>query len=277
MSNLRCFPFCSGLSLLRHRAELLPEAVQHEARRDLEDVLELSVRGVQSSAFDGAGALRVGPRKHPPRLTLVPRCSPFRCLPRLPRALNSIAQLSSILEQNGQQYENLDQDTSSIASDAISDCILASPLIDIPGSTLGLGSLVEVEVDSEKQLHGVIRWIGQKSNLDGMNGHGGAGDLVVGVELEEPCTDRRLKLNLSDGLYNGQRCFRCPERRAIFVPPKRCTKDRRFPDDPSESRHSSGSVRSGTPSEGRAFGADCPIIEGSIPALSELLKSLKET
>lgn len=196
---------------------------------------------------------------------------PFRSFSRLPRALNSISTFSSVLEQNGQQYENLDQDTSSVASDAISDCILASPLIDIPGSTLGLGSLVEVEVDNDKQLHGVIRWIGQKSGQDGMNGHGSNSDLVIGVELEEPCTDRRLKLNLSDGLYNGQRCFRCPERRAIFVPPKRCTKDRRFPDDPSESRHSSGSVRSNTPSEGRAFGADCPIIEGSIPALSELL------
>lgn len=161
-----------------------------------------------------------------------------------------------------------------MASDAISDCIVPSPLIDIPGSTLGLGSLVEVAVDSDKSLHGVIRWIGQKTNQDGVkmssNGYGGASDLVVGVELDEPCTDRRLKLTFTDGIYNGQRCFRCPERRAIFVAPKRCTKDRRFPDEPSESRNSSGSVRSSTPSEGRAFGGnECPIIEGSIQALSE--------
>lgn len=164
-----------------------------------------------------------------------------------------------------------------MASDAISDCIVPSPLIDIPGSTLGLGSLVEVDVDSEKTLHGVIRWIGQKTNADGgvkmatNNGYGASSsaDLVVGVELDEPCIDRRLKLNLTDGVYNGQRCFRCPERRAVFVAPKRCTKDRRFPDDLADTKSSSGSIRSSTPSEGRAFGADCPIIEGSVPALSE--------
>lgn len=177
--------------------------------------------------------------------------------------------LLGFLEQNG-QYENLDQDTSSVASDAISDCIVPSPLIDIPGSTLGLGSLVEVDVDSEKTLHGVIRWIGQKTNqeLGASSLMKSTMELVVGVELDEP-VDRRLKLNLSDGVYNGQRCFRCPDKRAIFVAPKRCTKDRRFPDDPSESK-ASGSVRSNESSDGRAFGgADCPIIEGSVPALSK--------
>lgn len=176
-------------------------------------------------------------------------------------------------EQNG-QYDHLDQDTSSVASDAISDCIVPSPLIDIPGSTLGLGSLVEVDVDGERTLHGVIRWIGQKTNQDGgvkmaTNGTSSSADLVVGVELDEPCIDRRLKLNLTDGQFNGQRCFRCPERRAVFVAPKRCTKDRRFHDDLTDTKSSSGSIRSTTPSEGRAFGADCPIIEGSVPALSE--------
>lgn len=180
-----------------------------------------------------------------------------------------------ILELNG-QYENLDQDTSSVASDAFSDCIVPSPLIDIPGSTLGLGSLVEVDIENEKTLHGVIRWIGQKTNQEAVKmlpnayGSSSAMELVVGVELDEPCTDRRLKLNLTDGVYNGQRCFRCPERRAVFVAPKRCTKDRRFPDDPSEMKAgSSGSLRSNTPSEGRAFGADCPRVEGSVPALSK--------
>jgi hypothetical protein len=189
------------------------------------------------------------------------------------RLMTNSLLLFPLPEPNG-QYDNFDQDTSSVASEALSDCIVPSPLIDIPGSTLGLGSLVEVDVDAEKTLHGVIRWIGQKTTPDGLkmanNGYGDAGELVVGVELDEPCIDRRLKLNLTDGVYNGQRCFRCPERRAIFVAPKRCTKDRRFPDDIADTKSSSGSIRSTTPSEGRAFGADCPIIEGSVPALSEL-------
>lgn len=179
-----------------------------------------------------------------------------------------------IAEQNG-QYDHLDQDTSSVASDAFSDCIVPSPLIDIPGSTLGLGSLVEVDVDGDKTLHGVIRWIGQKTTPEGVKmatngyGEGNPADLVIGVELDEPCIDRRLKLNLTDGVYNGQRYFRCPERRAVFVAPKRCTKDRRFPDDLADTKSSSGSIRSSTQSEGRAFGADCPIIEGSVQALSK--------
>lgn len=121
---------------------------------------------------------------------------------------------------------------------------------------LGLGSLVEVDVEVDT-VFGVIRWIGHKSASNQ--------ELVVGVELEVPWTDRRLKLNLSDGVYNGKRYFRCPERRAIFVSPKSCTKDKRFLDDPE----SQASIRSSTPSEGKAFGADCPIIEGSVPALSK--------
>lgn len=90
-------------------------------------------------------------------------------------------------------------------------------------------------------------------------------ELVVGVELDEPCVERGIRL--TDGVYNGQRCFLCPDRRAIFVSPKQCTKDRRFLDDvPSKS----STIRSSTPSDGKAFGADCPIIEGSVPALSKL-------
>jgi hypothetical protein len=142
-------------------------------------------------------------------------------------------------------------------------------LFEIPNSVLGLGSLVEVAIESGKNLHGVIRWIGQKhqDELKMSNGYA-SNELVVGVELDEPCNERGLRL--TDGMYNGQRCFRCPDRRAVFVSPKQCTKDRRFHDDtPSKSP----TVRSNTPSDGKAFGADCPIIEGSVPALSELNKN----
>lgn len=169
------------------------------------------------------------------------------------------------LEHNGNnQFELLDQDSVSSA-DQISDCLVPSPLIDIPGSDLGLGSLVEVAIESGKNLHGVIRWIGQKhqDELKMSNGYAG-NELVVGVELDEPCNERGLRL--TDGSYYGQRCFRCPERRAIFVSPKQCTKDRRFHE---ETPSKSPTVRSNTPSDGKAFGADCPIIEGSVPALSE--------
>lgn len=179
-------------------------------------------------------------------------------------------------KQNG-QYENLDQDSVS-SSDQISDCIVPSPLIDIPGTALELGSLVEVSLENgSKNLHGVIRWIGQKHPdydfLKMPNGYNGnnntannnnSNELVVGVELDDLCNERG-GLRLTDGVYNGQRCFRCPDRRAIFVSPKQCTKDRRFIDDVGSK---SSSLRSSTPSDGKAFGAtECPIIEGAIPAL----------
>lgn len=169
-----------------------------------------------------------------------------------------------LLEQNGNQFDLLDQDSVSSA-DQISDCIVPSPLIDIPGSTLGLGSLVEVTIDVGKNLYGVIRWIGQKhqENLKMPNNYA-TNELVVGVELDEPCSERGLRL--SDGVYKGQRFFRCPDQRAIFVSPKQCTKDRRFHDDIASK---SPTIRSNTPSDGKAFGADCPIIEGSVSALSE--------
>lgn len=182
-----------------------------------------------------------------------------------------------ILESNG-QYDNFDQDSVS-SVDQISDCIVPSPLFDIPGSSLEIGSVVEVAIDGgSKSLHGVIRWIGHKYQDDLLkmsNGYNStninnSSELVVGVELDEPCNERGLRL--SDGIYQGQRCFRCPDRRAIFVSPKQCTKDRRFLEEPGTSK---SSIRSSTPSDGKAFGAECPIIEGSVNALSEYAQLLQ--
>ena len=187
-----------------------------------------------------------------------------------------MSRLSLFLEQNG-QYDNFDQDSVSSA-DQISDCIVPSPLFDIPNSSLEIGSVVEVAIEAGKNLHGVIRWIGHKYQEDALkmsngynsnNNNNNSSELVVGVELDESCNERGLRL--TDGIYNGQRCFRCPDRRAIFVSPKHCTKDRRFLD---EGTSKSSTIRSNTPSDGKAFGADCPIIEGSVSALSKFFHSL---
>ncbi|XP_070500451.1 uncharacterized protein CYLD [Chironomus tepperi] len=170
-------------------------------------------------------------------------------------------------KQNG-QYDNFDQDSVS-SVDQISDCIVPSPLFDIPNSSLEIGTVVEVAIEGGKNLHGVIRWIGHKYQEDalkmsnGYNNNNNSSELVVGVELDEPCNERGLRL--TDGIYNGQRCFRCPDRRAIFVSPKQCTKDRRFLE---EGTSKASTIRSNTPSDGKAFGADCPIIEGSVSALT---------
>jgi len=136
---------------------------------------------------------------------------------------------------------------------------------------LEIGTVVEVAIEGGKNLHGVIRWIGHKYQEDALkmsngynNNNNNSSELVVGVELDEPCNERGLRL--TDGIYNGQRCFRCPDRRAIFVSPKQCTKDRRFIE---EGTSKTSTIRSNTPSDGKAFGADCPIIEGSIEALSK--------
>ena len=158
-------------------------------------------------------------------------------------------------------------------SDDLAD-IVPSPYLEIPESSLGLGSVVEVHTDHSKKLHGVIRWIGKvEENASKMpNGYNGNPELVVGVELDYGINDRSLRL--SDGVYNGQRCFRCPDKRAIFVSPQQCTKDRRFHDLDMPSSSRASTIRSNSSSDAKnAFGAkDCPIIEGSVPALSKLLE-----
>lgn len=155
-------------------------------------------------------------------------------------------------------------------SDDLAD-IVPSPYLEIPESSLGLGSVVEVHTDNSKKLHGVIRWIGKvEENASKMpNGYNGNPDLVVGVELDDVINDRSLRLN--DGVYNNQRCFRCPDKRAIFVSPQQCTNDRRFHDLDMPSSSRASTIRSNSSNDAKNVfgGTDCPSIEGSVPALSE--------
>lgn len=83
-----------------------------------------------------------------------------------------------------------------------------------------VGSLVEVLNDvADFPLYGVIRWMGCEV---------GTNFILVGVELEEE--HRKLPLTLTDGTHNGERLFRCPENRALFVPLDQCHPDIRFQD-----------------------------------------------
>ncbi|XP_055387038.1 uncharacterized protein LOC129615702 [Condylostylus longicornis] len=93
-----------------------------------------------------------------------------------------------------------------------------SPLSEIPDDTgLGVGSMVEVSTDVCEDLYGVIKWIGVPQ---------GSKNVMVGVELEDDPGERPL--NLTDGVHNGVRYFKCPEGRAIFIHPSQCSIDRRF-------------------------------------------------
>lgn len=91
-----------------------------------------------------------------------------------------------------------------------------------PGTTndLVIGSLVEVSNDvSNHPLYGVVRWMGVEN---------GTNFILVGIELEEE--QSHLPLTLTDGTHNGERLFRCGEKRALFVPLDQCQKDSRFQD-----------------------------------------------
>ncbi|XP_063700280.1 uncharacterized protein LOC134830659 [Culicoides brevitarsis] len=130
---------------------------------------------------------------------------------------------------------------------------IPTPLNEIPGTSLGVGSMVEVSTDISENLYGVIRWIGSTQN-------GNNNRIIVGVELEEEQNDRPLLL--TDGIYNGIRLFRCPPNRALFVHPSQCSKDRRFVEEAKSSR--SSQILDGK----KMFGqVDCPIVEGSVPPL----------
>ncbi|EDV98882.1 GH13356 [Drosophila grimshawi] len=127
-------------------------------------------------------------------------------------------------------------------------------LHEIPGTKLTIGSLVEVS-DSGicADLYGVIRWIGIAPDLP---------HILVGIEVED---DPNLKnLTTSDGTYNGVRLFQCREGGAIFVPPNKCTNDRRFVE--TEGNHSVSVISTDT--NAVKFGhVDCPPVLGAVAPL----------
>lgn len=91
-----------------------------------------------------------------------------------------------------------------------------------PGTTndFVIGSLVEVMNDvSDHPLYGVVKWMGVENATN---------YILVGIELEEE--QSHLPLNLTDGTHNGERFFKCAEKRALFVPLEQCHKDSRFQD-----------------------------------------------
>ncbi|KAM4612107.1 ubiquitin carboxyl-terminal hydrolase CYLD isoform 1-T3 [Polymixia lowei] len=76
---------------------------------------------------------------------------------------------------------------------------------------LEVGSMVEV---NDPPLFGVIRWIGRIS---------GVPELVAGIELDQELTAG------TDGSYLGERHFRCPANKGLFVKLRNCRRDSRFP------------------------------------------------
>ncbi|CAJ1085889.1 ubiquitin carboxyl-terminal hydrolase CYLD [Xyrichtys novacula] len=76
---------------------------------------------------------------------------------------------------------------------------------------LEVGSMVEV---NDPPLFGVIRWIGR---INGVN------EAVAGIEL-----DQELSAG-TDGSYLGERHFRCPANKGLFVKLRNCRRDSRFP------------------------------------------------
>ncbi|XP_061921844.1 ubiquitin carboxyl-terminal hydrolase CYLD [Entelurus aequoreus] len=79
------------------------------------------------------------------------------------------------------------------------------------GETLEVGSMVEV---NDPPLYGVIRWIGN------FNGYP---EVVAGIELDQEMAAE------TDGSYLGERYFRCPPNKGLFVKLSNCRRDSRFP------------------------------------------------
>ncbi|XP_031440934.1 ubiquitin carboxyl-terminal hydrolase CYLD isoform X2 [Clupea harengus] len=79
------------------------------------------------------------------------------------------------------------------------------------GMELEVGSMVEV---NEPPQYGVIRWIGRIGSIP---------ELVAGVELDQEITAG------TDGSYLGERYFRCPSNKGLFVKLRSCRRDSRFP------------------------------------------------
>ncbi|XP_061593261.1 ubiquitin carboxyl-terminal hydrolase CYLD-like [Cololabis saira] len=92
------------------------------------------------------------------------------------------------------------------------------PLEPDPGLLMGLNSMVEVSL-SVPNSYGIIRWMGTLPERE---------ETMVGLELED-------NNGVSDGTFKGQRFFRCPPKRALFVKLSSCRPDSRFQNpDPSQ-------------------------------------------
>ncbi|XP_075884086.1 ubiquitin carboxyl-terminal hydrolase CYLD isoform X2 [Nelusetta ayraudi] len=76
---------------------------------------------------------------------------------------------------------------------------------------LEVGSMVEV---NDPPLFGVIQWIGSI---------GGISEQVAGIELDQEISAG------TDGSYLGERHFRCPANKGLFVKLRNCRRDSRFP------------------------------------------------
>lgn len=85
---------------------------------------------------------------------------------------------------------------------------------------------------------------------------------MIGVELEDDQENKLL--TLTDGINNGIRLFKCHARRALFVSPSQCSKDRRFQDEAGPSHRAKVQ-------ETKTFGSmECPVVHGSIAPLKIL-------
>ncbi|XP_037957203.1 uncharacterized protein LOC119687095 isoform X2 [Teleopsis dalmanni] len=135
------------------------------------------------------------------------------------------------------------------------ESIKPSPLQEIPDTGLVIGSMVEVSVLNNKNLHGVIQWIGVPS---------GDNSIMVGVELEDEAVDKELCP--SNGSYLGVPLFKCPEGRAIFVAPNQCKSDRRFTDMEGAVGGKLNVINN--QQDTKLFGqVECPSVPGAVPPL----------
>ncbi|XP_023700497.2 ubiquitin carboxyl-terminal hydrolase CYLD isoform X1 [Paramormyrops kingsleyae] len=76
---------------------------------------------------------------------------------------------------------------------------------------ISLNSMVQVEMNGRK-VYGTVRWIGKLPDKEG---------IMAGLEMEED-------LGVSDGTFKGQRFFRCPAKRGLFIRLSSCQPDTRF-------------------------------------------------
>ncbi|XP_032079128.1 ubiquitin carboxyl-terminal hydrolase CYLD-like [Thamnophis elegans] len=79
--------------------------------------------------------------------------------------------------------------------------------------SLGVNSMVQINLDKGRAVTGTIRWIGSLPNTPRR---------VAGIELDEENN------GLSDGEFQGVRYFSCPPHRALFVRLESCQPDSRF-------------------------------------------------
>uniref|UniRef100_A0A665V8X1 ubiquitinyl hydrolase 1 n=1 Tax=Echeneis naucrates TaxID=173247 RepID=A0A665V8X1_ECHNA len=147
-------------------------------------------------------------KSHPPKVALIPPPKQVPKAPPLPPPKPTQKPLPALPQP--QHTNGMHSPPSPLRSPDFHGATEENGEVGLEGK-LEVGSMVEV---NDPPIFGVICWIGRINGIS---------EPVAGIEL-----DQELSAG-TDGSYLGERHFRCPANKGLFVKLRNCRRDSRFP------------------------------------------------